>query len=250
VLVALSYMLRGLTIGREAGAVKGKGSAKLSWVTSVSGISERAAAYARAELIACGFLTPDESSTQRKLNRDGAYFRINLEFRALLSGGKGTKVSQTATTPRDFAPRVPVNPPVFAPPYKDRKTSSIEESKNQKAPGAEAAGVFKKGKEGAPNLRNIRLENLWRFSDVESLYFQACAAGLVKGSEAKALEFLAAAVRARSVKDGEPVRVFVGIIRKGLWHHITQADEDTARRALVRFRERAPERFRFSRAAA
>jgi hypothetical protein len=58
------------------------------------------------------------------------------------------------------------------------------------------------------------------------------------------LNWLAAALRANSVRDGDPVRVFVAIVRRGLWSHITQAQEERARVALARFREVDPGRFR------
>ena len=68
--------------------------------------------------------------------------------------------------------------------------------------------------------------------------------GLVQASEASALAFMAAAIRARNVREGDSVRIFVGIIRRGLWQHITQAEEDEARRALARYREGDQGRFR------
>jgi hypothetical protein len=48
---------------------------------------------------------------------------------------------------------------------------------------------------------------------------------------------LAAAVRANGVRDGDPVRVFMGIVRRRLWSHITEAQEERARQAPARFRE-------------
>jgi hypothetical protein len=50
-------------------------------------------------------------------------------------------------------------------------------------------------------------------------------------------------VRAREVGE-DPPRVFVTLVRKGLWNHINQAQEDRARSALVRFRMVDPDRFR------
>lgn len=246
VLAALTYMLRGLTIDRQTGEVRGKGSAKRSWVAAVSGLSERAAAYARAELIKAQFLSADESSTQRKLNRHGAYFAINLDF-SRRPNGEGRRARRAAEAPSNFAPLAAADPPVFAPPYKEKKTSSIEESKNQKAPQAEPDGVYK---QESPTFRRVRPEHLRNFSDMERLYFDACSRGVIVPSEASALNFLSAAIKARSVSTGDPVRIFVSIVRRRLWHHITQNHEDEARKVLLRFREKNPERFRFCKAAA
>jgi hypothetical protein len=94
-----------------------------------------------------------------------------------------------------------------------------------------------------PDLRDIRNDDLRRLDRVAALYRQAVRVGWLAGSEANALNFAAAAVRAREV-DGDPARVFVSLVRRGLWHHITQAQEERARRALSRFREVDPDLFR------
>ena len=65
----------------------------------------------------------------------------------------------------------------------------------------------------------------------------------MQSSEANALNFVAAAVRAREVGH-DPARLFVNLVRQSLGQHITQAQEERARLALVRFRERRPEGFR------
>src|SRR5262249_54203684 len=67
--------------------------------------------------------------------------------------------------------------------------------------------------------------------------------GLIEHSESSALNWLSAAVRAKSVQ-GDPVRVFLGIIRGKLWSHVTGEQEERARQALVHYREREPFRFR------
>ena len=97
----------------------------------------------------------------------------------------------------------------------------------------------------AAKLTNLRTEDFYQFSRLEALYFQAIERAWIKPSEASALDFIAAAVRAREV-GRDAARVFVVIVRRGLWHHITQAQEDRARIALVRFRAEDPGRFRTS----
>jgi hypothetical protein len=103
---------------------------------------------------------------------------------------------------------------------------------------------LKAAKEKAPTLRNVVPADLWRFDRLEALYGQAVAAGWIPPSEAQALDFIAAAVRARQVEDGDPVRIFVATVRQHLWHHITLDQEDHARRTLTRFRDQDPDRFR------
>lgn len=94
-----------------------------------------------------------------------------------------------------------------------------------------------------PSLNRIVPEDLCRFDRLEQLYFQAAKRRWIDPCEAMALNFVAAAVRSRQVAR-DPVKVFVAIVRKGLWHHITQAQEDRARCALLRFRNEDFERFR------
>jgi len=89
---------------------------------------------------------------------------------------------------------------------------------------------------------NIKLEDLLQFSRTEELYRQAVARGLVEHSEHQVLNWLGAAVRAKSVP-GDPVKVFAGIVRKKLWQYITHEQEDRARKALHRYREMTPSFF-------
>jgi len=67
------------------------------------------------------------------------------------------------------------------------------------------------------------------------LYGQACKRRIIKESEANFLNFIAAAVRAKSIKDGDPVKGFMGIVRNNLWMNITQAEEKRAVIASKRY---------------
>ena len=75
------------------------------------------------------------------------------------------------------------------------------------------------------------------------LFGQAAHAGWMQPSEANALNFVAAAVRAREVGHS-PARLFVNLVRQRLGQNITQTQANRARLALVRFRELRPEGFR------
>jgi hypothetical protein len=91
--------------------------------------------------------------------------------------------------------------------------------------------------EGKPDLRNICPEDIKRLSRLRELYRQATEAGWIERSEPAFLNFAAAAARATRVA-GDPVRIFVGIVRRGLWHHITQEQEERAAAVIRRERER------------
>ena len=90
-------------------------------------------------------------------------------------------------------------------------------------------------------MRDIRLEDLRRLSSLRALFKQAVAANWVSGSESDFQNFVAAAVRAtrldrESLRTADPVRVFVGIVRKRLWGHITAEQEERAREVIARDR--------------
>jgi len=250
-LTAIAYLVRGLSLSRT-GKISGKGTVKASWIAETFALSERAVRYARTELVRLGWIERDTGSYQRKLNRDGAYFVIHLDWRFVIAPLVNEPVVQRDKNVPDFAPLLVEKCMDFAPPYKDRKTSI--ESKNQKAQQTEpvrsgvclkSVGEATKGDLPAATLTDLRIEDFNQFSRLEALYFQAIERGWIKSSEASALDFIAAAVRAREVGRDAP-RVFVAIVRRGLWHHITQAQEDRARIALVRFRADDPGRFRTS----
>jgi hypothetical protein len=251
---ALLYCIRGLTIARRGGDISAKGSVKASWITGASGLSLRSVRSARARLLVMGWLLPGTGRSQLGLNRHGAYFEINLGWRPRATAGASaaqrdpwlTSDLRSTGRPeaREFAPPAAQMRAVFAPPYETKKTSSNEESRNQKTHRPERPGVYSKGAGKAKaTIRNVTAADLESFTQTEELFRQAVAAGLVEASEAGAINFLAAACRAKAV-EGNPPRVFMGIVRRRLWHHITQADEDRALAALRRYREEDPGRFR------
>jgi len=207
----IAYLIRGLSLD-ASGEVRGKGTAKISWICALSGISERAARSARAELIRMGWITKDTGSFQRKLNRDGAYFVIDTAWRRARSA---------------FAPLAARSRSRFAPLPERPETPS--ELKNQKLWPPADAGLLKK--ETKPDLRNVRPEDIRKPSRLRELFEQAALEGWLERSEAGFLKFAAAAVRANRLS-GDAVRVFMGIVRKRLWHHISASDEERARAVL------------------
>ena len=254
-LTAVGYLVRGLSLAPRTGEIRNRGTLKASWVTETFGLSLRTVRYAQRELRRIGWLSKDTGSTQRKLNRDGAYFVIDPTWRPhpgpLAKRPTGEPpasqpgfVHRNKPTPRIAPLKVGIGAP-FAPPREDGETPSDRKHQEPRPPEP-AGGRFPVGGRGRtdqhPDLRDIQTEDLRRLDRVAALYREAVGAGWLVGSEANALNFVAAAVRAREVQ-GDPVRVFVGVVRRGLWHHITQAQEERARRALSRFREAGTDLF-------
>jgi hypothetical protein len=203
--VMLGYVARGLTIDRKGGAIRSAGSVKASWLSEVLGLSQRSVRYAQKELKRLGWICPDRASTQWKLNRTGAWFCIRLDW-----------------APGVAPLRVEIGTPA-APLREDQKTPS--EDQNQKL-------VFSGRKEGEPNLNRILESDLHDRARLRVLFRQAVQRGWLRHCQSDALNFLAAAVRARTTPARDPVRVFVHLVRNRCWKHITQEQEDQARRSL------------------
>ena len=215
--VLLAHCIRGLSLDRRSGEVRGRGTMKSAWAADTFGVSLRASKAARARLIALGLVSRDVGSGQRKLNRDGAYFEVNLAW------GAGVPAPRTGPIEGETAP----------------PRGRLETPSDLGNQGASKPGVLV-----GPDFGNVLPEDLPHLSRMECLFRQAVDRGFLRGSEMDALNFLGASIRARAVKARDPVRVFVGIVRRGLWSHITCAEEERARAALVRYREHDPFAFR------
>jgi hypothetical protein len=258
ILVLLTYIDRGLSL--KCGRIQSAGTAKASLIAKRTGLSLRSVRLARAELLKLGIITPDTTKYQWKLNRDGAYFTVNVYWSGSrnithVEAGKGSEpalkeaavqkecVARTTRPATNIAPLPTRTSIQIAPPYRDKKTSK-EELRDQKTQALDSnrSGVFSKQK-GRPSITNVVMDDLVSFGRVENLYFQAVKRGLIAPTESNVLNFLAAAIRAREAA-GEGPRIFMGIVRKGLWTHITQEQEDRARRAINHYREINPDSFR------
>jgi hypothetical protein len=239
----LAYLLRGLTLSRT-GEITGKGSVKSSWIRDEMNLSLRSVKSARKELIELEIITADTNSHQCKLNRTGAYFTINLEWvekreeirvtEENLSLPVDNSLQQVST----FAPLELKKCTHFAPPYKDKKTLNRSKYQRTQSKASNSSGVFTKqiGKENPTTIKNIREEDFHSFFRTEELYHQAVKANWITDSENNFLNWIAAAVRSKTLTEGDPVRVFVGIVRKKLFAHITLAEEERARSAIKKFR--------------
>lgn len=215
---AIAHLIRCLF--KRGRSIHGRGFVKASWVARVFGVAERSVHAARRWLIEQGFL---KSITVHQLvmNRHGACFEVDL------GAGAPTK----DTTGRSE----------FAPPRKKIRscTSTFLNQKNNKPAVGGRAGFLRKSIRKV-SLKDVHPDDIGRVSSLMELFGQAVCAGVVQGGEAARVNFVAAAVRAKHATSDprRRVRVFLGIVRRGLFHHITQAEEDRALDALRRYREK------------
>ena len=239
----IAYMLRGLTLDRQTGQVRGVGTVKASWISDVTGLSLRAVKAARAELLVLNFITQDMCSTQRKLNRTGSYFCINLDWQPAAQGKElsdnftyRTTQSQEEKALVILHPQAPESAPNLHPHKNTRSLPSELKTRNLEVP----TPVVSASRQGAgePDIRDVKPIDLEQFGRTEKLYQQAAEQGLIQDSEAMFLNWISAAVRAKTCETAtDRTKVFMGIVRRGLWKHITQAEEDRARAAIFKYRQ-------------
>lgn len=197
---------------RKGRCVSG-GRCKSSWIAEVFGVDVRNVKGARKSLVEAGWLMPGQAR-QTELNRWGLPVIINLSWGATPEAG------------RESPPRKAASASKSPPPNIDRKLSS--RSMNQKL-GRRAGDEKKARKTGNPALRRIMPVDLREPDRLDRLYEEAVRQGIVPRSYASRLQWFAAAEHALAAGDRNPCGLFVAMYRRGLWHHITQGQEDVAR---------------------
>lgn len=212
------------------GGCRLEGACKASWVASVFGIAVRKVKEARAHLRAIGWLTVDDSTAQWYRNRYGARCRINATWR------QGCSRFSTG----ESAPLPAISTGESAPPDSDQNPLR-EEFKNQEPARAADRRELVSSKStrretslGKPMLRNVLIEDLRDTARLLELFAEATELGLVNGGEAARLNVVAAAEHALAIGSINPPGLFARLIRKAEWHHITEADDEAARRRLKR----------------
>ena len=119
------------------------------------------------------------------------------------------------------------------PPYMNRELSSRNENQKPRQTRGRWGSKNQEGK-NRPDLRNIRPDDLTDSTRLDALLSQAIANGAVTSSQAARLQWFGAAERAVEVATHNPCGFFAAIIRQGLWHHVSNEQEDAARRKLAK----------------
>lgn len=230
------------------------GSCKASWIARTFGISTRGVSRARLHLVELGLLTPRESPGQWHANRYGSTFSFNLSWSQTQNQptpgavGEGTeqlqeqsspaKLSTVRKTPKSFSTTRVSTPNTgfgsrLSTPIKTN-ASSKEELKNHKPRSARPNGVCTEqgGELPKPNLRKVIKQDLSSIPRLLQLFEQARAHGLMQNGHLHQLNFIAAAEHARVRGSNNPPGLFMHVVRKKLWHFITEADEDAVRAKL------------------
>lgn len=202
-----------------------RGRVKASWIAETFGVDLRRVKDARSELVRSGWLVPEGGDDQRAMNRWGRAYRVDPGWCDPETRG-GLRL-----------PPPPIDPgPGMPPPITDGEP--LPRSGNQEPVAGGDAGVRNsQGEEKRlppPDLRRVRPEDLGDTARTLELHRQAAGQGLVSGSESDRLKVLAAAEHARAAGRRNPPGLFVALLRRGLWSHLTSGDDEAAARRLKR----------------
>ena len=159
---------------------------------------------------------------QSLLNRFGHKVFINLSW-------DGSAVDKSAHE-RSALPPLDAQTDTSLPPLKEHK-EPLWECKHQEPAGG-PSGIWKTAKEGNPSLRHIVPEDLDDTGRLLRLFEEANKEGLIGGSESERLTFVALAERARVVGSTNPPGFFAQLLRRRLFHFVTQDDEEHALKRL------------------
>lgn len=208
------------------GQCRSGGFCKASWVAEVFHIDVRNVKAARKFLAETLGLLECMQTPQSLLNRFGCKVLINLSW-------NGSAVDKSPHEPSELPP--PEAYMATSLPPLEEHTKPLQELKHQKpAGGGTSSGVFDTTTEGPPSLRHIVPADLRDTSRLLLLFDEAHERGIIGGSESERLTFIGTAERARLTAITNPPGLFAELVRRRLWHFVTQDDED---RAHTRLRE-------------
>lgn len=218
VATALGHLLRCMYYRQSK--CRGNGLCKASWIAGVFEVDGRNVKAARQELVERRILFR-QSVGQTRLNRWGVPMCFNFVW--------GTK-------PRETPPPGALST-TGLPPLRGTGNSSFGRSDNQKPGAPDPSGVRKRTLSG-PRLTHLLEQDLADAERLSVVHVQAVRRGHVSASEADRLRVFAAAAHARRVARRSVCGLFVWLVRNGRWEHLSQHDEDTARRQMAEMLDR------------
>jgi hypothetical protein len=207
----------------RAGECVSGGFCKASWVAEVFHIDVRNVKAARKFLATLGLLECVQTP-QSLLNRFGSKVFINLSW-------DGSAVDKSIHEPSELPPPA-AGIDTELPPLEEH-TKPFQELKHQKpSEGKKPTGVLETPKAARPTLKHIVPEDLNVTARLLVLFEEAQGKGIIGGSESERLVFVATAERARLTAITNAPGLFAELVRRRLWHFITQDDEDRAQKRL------------------
>jgi hypothetical protein len=208
----------------RAGECRSGGFCGASWVAEVFHIDVRNVKAARKFLAGTLGLLECKEMPQSILNRFGSKVFINLSW-------DGSAVGKSDNEPSELPPpQAQID--TGLPPLEEH-TKPFQDLKHQKPSEDEKpTGVLETPKTEKPALKHIVPEDLLDTTRLLALFQEAQTKGIMGGSESKRLIFVATAERARLTAITNAPGLFAELVRRRLWHFITQDDEDRAQKRL------------------
>lgn len=229
----LGHLLRCCYFRR--GGYASEGSCSAAWVARVFGLDERNVKIARKNLVAVGWLMPLTADAWHR-QRYGARWAVNPAWSqsersrqsAVPSDGGAPIVSP------ERSPRNEISAGQRSPLLSLKENSSGSKNQKPALPAVRPAGSCRRKEVSrkAPTLKHVVVEDLRDTARTLRLFEAAVGQGFVSRSEADLLKVVAAAERALRVASANTCGLFVTLVRRKLWHHITLDEEDAARRRL------------------
>ncbi len=202
---------------KRSSKVSNAATFKLETFIYYTGLHRSRWKLARKNLIDQKRVKPDATKYQRKLNRDGHYAQVLLDW---CRESKQQVVHETG-------PPVDQKCNSVGRPYRDKKLATLV-VRNQKR-----SGVFSKQNRAVPNLNNVKRSDLWDIRRLEILFEQQ---RWIEKTLPNFQFFVAAAVKARSA-GRKPGSLFVWLIREKKCDYVTLAHEDIALKVISEYRE-------------
>ena len=233
---ALVHLLRCLFI--DQGDINNEGFVSDKLITRLTGLCERTIRRVRKWMKEIGLLV-EKSINACVKGIHGRLFTVNLngQTASTIPSSEPSKIADLSALP----PSCPL--------YINNKNQC---STQNRVSNPLLSGVFSKRdkilpkrKENlphSPSLKDIQAIDLQDMSRLEVLYRQAVEQKWLPDSEASIQNFVGAATRAMQAT-GNAVKIFVGIVKRGLWGYITLAQEDASRAALKRYLAGNPQGF-------
>jgi hypothetical protein len=208
----------------RAGECISGGFCKASWISEVFEVDVRNVKAARKFLSETLGLLKFIQTPQSLLNRFGARAVINLSW-------DGSAVDKSTEEQTELPP--PEGETGTGLPPLEAHKKPFQGQKHQKPiTDGRTSGVLETEKEEKPTLKHIVSEDLRDTTRLLTLFEEAQEQGIIGGSESERLTFVATAERARLTAISNAPGLFAELVRRRLWHFVTQDDEDRAHKRL------------------
>jgi hypothetical protein len=152
---------------------------------------------------------------------------------SFLFGSYSDPVDTPEAPPTESPPPVSLSTHKTPPPEETNKEPFQEHGHQEPAACGPQPGIgAEKTAEKPPILAHIIPQDLSQTDRLLALFEEAQQQGIIGGSDSERLTFVATAERARLVGTTNPCGLFAQLVRRGLWHFLTQDDEEAARKRL------------------